>query len=681
MKRLLIFLALAQLTDAAPYDSIHEFKDEDGIYITKQVLPAPVAESALTWNEVLNLYQWVPLADIGGGGSGTIANGSVTPLKLANADFGFFTVASGVATVDANAWTSAQLAGYISDESGTGLVAFNTNTQLTEPLITNGTIAGDLDASTASHIHLPSAADPAIPTAGSIAYDTDAMSTGGAIQLNQSLHSVLLVGVRKSSYATASNGNVPIYNVSGQVIDWGTPEIPAGNVVGGSLSDGVVPESAVTQHEAALAITESQISDLGSYQVADSQLTDLSGLSYAGNALKVVRVNAGATAFELSTLAGGGDAMTTDPLSQFAATTADQLASVLTGHTTGSTGPFVRQTSPTLIAPNLGTPASATLTNATSLPIDAGTTGTLPVSRGGTGAATASGARVSLGLDIGSDVQAYSAALDALSGDDGSALTSLNGTNIASGTVADARIAATLTRDTEWDTMAEINAASTDTDAVLDTDIGATVQAYDNDLADLAALTPTKGNILVGNDTDWILLAAGTNDHVLTADSTQASGVKWASASVGGGASPTYIRKTSDQSYTTTSLVDDSQLSIPVAANTAYRFEFQLIVASSTATEAPRIGLNGPASPVQLLCDSRWNYSSTAEAQELITSYDTVSANTQGSTADNLYILRGVFINGANSGNLIIRGRTELGGANSIAIKTGSIAIYQEITP
>jgi hypothetical protein len=41
------------------------------------------------------------------------------------------------------------------------------------------------------------------------------------------------------------------------------------------------------------------------FQGLDTQLTSLAGLSYTGNALKVVRVNAGETDFELATLAGG----------------------------------------------------------------------------------------------------------------------------------------------------------------------------------------------------------------------------------------------------------------------------------------------------------------------------------------------------------------------------------------
>jgi len=51
---------------------------------------------------------------------------------------------------------------------------------------------------------------------------------------------------------------------------------------------------------------------------------------------------------------------------------------------------------------------------------------------------------------------------------------------------------------------------------------------------DMISPITTKGDLITNNGTSDVRLAVGANDYVLTADSTQATGLKWASATTTG---------------------------------------------------------------------------------------------------------------------------------------------------
>ena len=150
------------------------------------------------------------------------------------------------------------------------------------------------------------------------------------------------------------------------------------------------------------------------------------------------------------------------------------------------------------------------ITGITQLNVPAlGLTTPLAVTEGGTGGATAAAARTSLGLEIGVDVQAYDQQLTELGA-------------ISSPTAADFFIASTAANTWARRTAAQMRAS-------LGLDIGVDVQAYDADLAAIAALANTNGNFIVGNGSAWVAESGATArtslglGSVATADATSST--------------------------------------------------------------------------------------------------------------------------------------------------------------
>lgn len=214
--------------------------------------------------------------------------------------------------------------------------------------------------------------------------------------------------------------------------------------------------------------------------------------------------------------AGSGDALTTDPLSQFAATTSAELAGVISDET--GTGALVFASSPTLVTPNLGVPSALTLTNATGLPASGVGSGTFADARIAQTNVTQHQAALSITESQISDLGAY---ITDVTGDNLDALANVTITANSSGELLGWNGAAWINQTlAEWGiqpagsylTGNETITLSGDVTGSGATAITTTIAAGAVDIAMMSASGTADGTTFLRGDNTWAVPAGGSGD-------------------------------------------------------------------------------------------------------------------------------------------------------------------------
>lgn len=307
------------------------------------------------------------------------------------------------------ATTSAELAGVISDESGTGSIVLSASPTFTgTPTLPTGTIgvtqtAGDNTTALATTAFVTTANATNANLTGEVT------STGNATTVtNAAVIGKVLTGFTAGAGIVAATDTIlqAIQKIDGN--DALKAPLASPTFTGTPLA----PTAAASTNTTQVATTEFVTSAVTTANATNANLTGM--VTSVGNATSLGSFTSANLATALSDETGSGVAVlatsptlvtpvlgvatatsvngttipssktlvvTTDKISTLAETTSAELAGKISDET--GTGALVFATSPTLVTPALGIPSAAVLTNATGLPISTGVSGL------GTGVATA----------------------------------------------------------------------------------------------------------------------------------------------------------------------------------------------------------------------------------------------------------------------------------------------------
>ena len=139
---------------------------------------------------------------------------------------------------------------------------------------------------------------------------------------------------------------------------------------------------------------------------------------------------------------------------------------------------------------------------------------------------------------------------------------------------------------------------------------------------------------------------------------------------------------TADITSTTTTVVNITGLSWPLKANKEYGFNCNICTNTTTTSNGPRFGLNGPASPTAVVI--RWRRATSATADTISTDSTfsnaamTAAVTSGGFASSTCTYAAGAILNGANAGTaqFTLAGSSSTAGAVVKALRGSSCSIY-----
>lgn len=142
------------------------------------------------------------------------------------------------------------------------------------------------------------------------------------------------------------------------------------------------------------------------------------------------------------------------------------------------------------------------------------------------------------------------------------------------------------------------------------------------------------------------------------------------------------LTKTADQSMSSTTQVDITDLLVRIGPNQILHFHAYLICSAAAVTTGIQLGINGPASPTQVEATIIGWTDATTRATDGVSAYETFQANLSSAGATRrVFEIVGRIINGTTRGTFALRVRSEIGASAVSVLKSSWVDVFLETQP